>query len=238
MLSPFSAPVGLGSEVGYVGLIAPPFSDQGFRVTNLYWRQNIADRRFVVFAGFLDATDYVDVYALASPWLGFSNLVFSTGSAAIPLPNDAAFGAAVGGWLNDNLYVIGGLTDSNADPTSPFDGFDTFFSDFETFKSVELGWARSKDELLLYKVHATLWHVDAREAAGTPEGYGINFSALAWLEEKWLPFLRGGWTHDGGSLLEGSVSAGIWSAPRMGTMSSRGIVQNTPSPSSPGPVGA
>ena len=44
-------------------------------------------------------TDFVDVYLLASPWTGFNNFVFSTGSAAIDLPNDATLGMAGGGMV-------------------------------------------------------------------------------------------------------------------------------------------
>jgi porin len=203
------APSGFGSELGYVGLLNPPFSDQDWRLTNLYWRQRFFDRRLSVVVGFLDATDFVDAYALASPWTGFGNLVFSTGSATIGLPNDATLGAGVGGYITENIYAIGSLTDANADPTDPFEGFDTFFNDFETFKSLEIGWTTGRDELLLNNVHVTFWHVDERDDAGTPSGWGVNVSASAWIDERWLPFVRGGWAEDGGSLLEASVSAGF-----------------------------
>jgi len=83
-------------ELGYVGIREPPFSDQGFRTTNLYGRQRFNDGRTAMVAGFLDTTDYVDVYALANLWLHFMNFAFSIGSATIGLPNDATLGAAVG----------------------------------------------------------------------------------------------------------------------------------------------
>ena len=89
-------PFGFGFETGYVGLVSAPFSDQGFRWTNLYWRLRLAGGRVVALVGFLDATDFVDVYGFASPWMHNMNLAFSTGSAAIGLPNDAGLGAAVG----------------------------------------------------------------------------------------------------------------------------------------------
>ena len=46
---------------------------------------------FVV-AGMVDVTDFVNVYALASPWTGFMNFAFSTGSAAMFIPNEDSFG--------------------------------------------------------------------------------------------------------------------------------------------------
>ncbi|MBW2235898.1 MAG: carbohydrate porin, partial [Deltaproteobacteria bacterium] len=202
-------PSGLGFEAGYVGLLGPPFSDQGWRTTNLYWRQRFAKGRFAVTAGFLDSTDYVDAYAMASPWLHFTNLAFSTGSASIALPNDAMLGIAAGGMLTENLYAIAGFGDANGDPEDPFDGFESFFKDNEYFKSFEIGWSRSHERLLLDNVHVTLWHVDSREAAATPSGWGVNLSASTYVDDRWMLFLRAGWAKDGGSLLDRSVSAGI-----------------------------
>ena len=41
-------------ELGYVGIQEPPFSDQGFRTTNLYWRQRLNGGRATIIAGFLE----------------------------------------------------------------------------------------------------------------------------------------------------------------------------------------
>ena len=111
-------PGGLGFEIGYVGLFLPPFSDQGTRLTNLYWRQRMKGGNLVFVGGFVDVTDYVDVYLLASPWTGYFNFAFSTGSASIPVPNEG-LGLALGGYLNDNFYMVAGFTDSNSDPHKP-----------------------------------------------------------------------------------------------------------------------
>jgi porin len=201
------APSALGFETGYIGLHEPPFSDQRTRLTNLYWRQRWDNITLV--AGFLDVTDYVDVYAMASPWTGFMNFAFSTGTTTIPLPNDATLGIAVGAWLSDQLYVIGGIADTNSDPTDPFEGFNTFFDDREFFKHFEVGIAKSKDRLYLDNMHLTLWQVDERKVGGTPEGWGANFSYTRYLDEKWLPFIRAGYADDGGSLMEKSLSVGV-----------------------------
>ena len=100
-------------QVGYVGLQEPPFNDSDFRTQNLYWRQRMNNGRSVLIAGILDATDYLDAYALASPWLHFMNFAFSTGSATIGLPNDAAVGVAYGTMLTDRFYLVAGITDTN-----------------------------------------------------------------------------------------------------------------------------
>jgi len=196
-------------ELGYVGLQEPPFSDQEFRTTNIFWRQRFNAGRSTVIAGFLDTTDYVDVYALASPWLHFMNFAFSTGSATIALPNDATLGIAGATMLGDNWYLIGGLTDANADPEDPFDGFDTFWNDNEYFKSVEVGWTSGQDKLILDNYHVSVWHKDEQDALAVPDGWGVNVSFTRYLDSRWLPFVRGGWADDGGSLLEKSLSVGF-----------------------------
>jgi porin len=198
-----------GFNLGYAGLIEPPFSDQGFRWTNLYWRQRWKEGRIAMLAGFLDATDYLDVYALASPWTGFLNFAFSTGTLTIPVPNDATLGAALGGMVTDQIFLLGGLVDRNADPTKPFDGFDSFFNDNEYFKSVELGWTPSQDRIYLDNAHLTYWHADEREEAGESRGWGLNVSLTRYLAKKWLPFIRAGYADDGGSLMQKSVSVGV-----------------------------
>ena len=203
------APTDFGSELGYAGLVNLSFSDQGFRTTNLYWRQSLFNSKLVTYLGFLDITDYVDVYLLASPWTGFSNLVFETGSGTIGGLPDGALGAMAAGWITDNVYAIGGIADANGDTTDVFGGFDTFFNDFETFKSIGLVWTPKKDKIFLENIQLTFWQIDARKGAGTPNGGGISFSANKSIDDRWLTFLRGGWARDGGSILEASVSAGF-----------------------------
>jgi porin len=201
-------PGSLGFETGYIGLHLPPFSDQGMRLTNLYWRQRMKGGKLVFVGGFVDVTDYVDVYILASPWTGYFNFAFSTGSATMAVPNEG-WGMALGGYLNDNWYLIGGFADSNSDPTDPIDGLDTFFDEREYFKHVELGWNASVETAFLDNVHLTLWHNDKREAAATPSGWGANLSFSRSWKEHWIPFLRFGYAKDAGTLLERSVVTGL-----------------------------
>lgn len=203
-----TAPVGLASNLGYVGLFAPPFSDQQFRVTNLYWRQRVGGRA-TIFVGFLDASDYLDVYALASPWTGFTNFAFSTGTQTIAIPNEPALGVAGGVMLTEKIFVIAGLVDSNADATRPFAGFESFFDQHEYFKSFEIGYTSDADAIYLDNVHATVWHQDERIAAGTPSGWGFNLSATRYVANRWLPFLRLGYAEDGGSLMQKAVAVGV-----------------------------
>jgi len=204
--SPFDFSMG---QMGYVGLQEPPFNDTDFRTQNLYWRQRLNGGRSTLLAGILDATDYVDAFALASPWLHFMNFAFSTGSAAIGLPNDAAVGVAYGSMLTDNIYVIAGITDTNGDPGKPFEGFDNFFSDNEYFTSVEIGWTSSHDRIIFDNTHLTVWHKDRQVAAGINSGWGAAFSYSRYANDKLMPFVRGAYADDGGTLLQKSLSLGV-----------------------------
>jgi porin len=136
-------------------------------------------------------------------------LAFSTGSAAIGLPNDGAVGVAYGSMLSDNLYMIAGITDTNGDPGKPFEGFGNFFSDNEYFTSVEIGWTSSHERIIFDNMHITLWHKDRQVAANIPDGWGLAFSYSRYLNDNLMPFVRGGYTDDAGSLLQKSLSAGF-----------------------------
>ena len=122
---------------------------------------------------------------------------------------DGAFGAMVGGFLTEQVYAVGGIADANADASDLGGGLDTFFDDFETFKTLEFGWISSREKLFLDNAHVTVWQIDEREEAGTPDGWGINISLTHHIGDHWLPFLRGGWAEDGGSFYQASVSTGF-----------------------------
>jgi porin len=201
-------PSALGFESGYVGLFEPSFSDQQNRLTSFYWKQYFAEGKWTTVGGFLDVTDFIDVYLLASPWTGFNNFVFSTGSAATDLPNDATLSLATGGMLTDKVYIHAGISDANSDPTAPLEGFENVFQESDFFKWVEVGFSPSQDKLYFDNIHVTFWHIDER-VNGTPEGWGLNASFQQWIDDKWLPFIRGGYAEDSGSLLERSLTLGL-----------------------------
>jgi porin len=207
--SPFSL-----ENLGNVGFIGIPFDDDGWHLTNLYWSQSWRKGQFEAVAGFLDVTDFVDVYALTSPWTDFYNFVFSIGAATMDLPDDAALGLAAGAWLTDKAYIIGGFEDLNSRPGDPLEGFDTFWNDHEFFKHIEIGWTTSPwEQYYLDNLHLTLWHADKRDDIGVEDGWGAFLSFAHSVGDKWLLFARGGYAEDGGSILKKSASIGGGYAP-------------------------
>ncbi|MCW2308004.1 carbohydrate porin [Rhodobium gokarnense] len=199
----------LGLAAGYVGVTQPVFSDQRFRTTTLYWKQRFLEDRAVARLGLVDVKEYFDVFALGSPWSGFQNLVFSTGANTIAILPDGAFGGMAGGYLTDHIYSAVGIADASADPTSAFQSFETFFSDFDTFKTFEIGLTGGGKLLFVDNAHISFWHMDDIARTGAPGGWGVIGSASKLIDGKWLAFLRGGWAHEGGGLYEASVSTGF-----------------------------
>lgn len=203
------APTDFAGQLGYAGVLHATYNNNGWRATNLYWRQSFDDQRFVFYAGYIDTTDYLDVYALASPWTGFSNLAFATGSGSIGGLPDGSLGVMGAVWLTDSLYMIGSIADANGDATDLGGGFDTFFDEFETLKTLEFYWIPDKSKLLLDKFNVAVWQIDAASTKGTPSGWGISASSSMTIRDEWLLFLRGGWADNGGSLYDRSVSVGF-----------------------------
>ena len=200
-------PQDLGSDIGYVGLVAVPFSNIKWALTNFYWNQNLLKDRLSFVVGVLDATDYTNVYGLVDPWNDFYNLAFST-DPTIPAPNQG-LGIAIRGILTKHLYLLGSITDANGDPTDPLSMFDSFFNTSEYFTSLEFGWTKTYDRRYTDNIHLTYWYADPRKGANVLGGWGLAFSYNQLYNKKWEPFFRGGYAKDGGALWEVSLSGGV-----------------------------
>ena len=115
---------------------------------------------------------------------------------------------AADGMIAEKVYFQAGISDANSDPTESFDGFDSVANDSDFFKWIEIGFTPKQDKLYFDNTHITFWQIDER-VNGTPDGWGINASWQKWIDDKWLPFVRGGYTEDSGSLLERSLTVGV-----------------------------
>jgi porin len=199
------APQDAGFAAGSALPTSSLYSDRGWGIVNLQWVQAFAKGRAGIVFGLSPADDYFHAYALANPLTAFSNLAFSIGSV-IPIP-DTGMALAAGGMLGDHFYVKAGVHDANGDANDP--SLDVF-GDWELYKNLEIGWTPDQDALYLKNVHLGVWHVDERDEAGVPDGWGITANASWHFEDSnWLPFLRGGWASGEATLLDAQVSAGV-----------------------------
>jgi len=200
-----ATPFALGFEAGSTLPTAVAFNDFGWGVTNLYWQQRWFDGKLTGLIGQIDVTDFLDIYGMINFLTAFTNFAFSV-NPAIAVPNQG-LGAAVGGFASEHLYIVGALADANGDPTES--GFDTFFNDHEYFKHLEVGWVSSFAKRYLDNIHLVVWHVDERNQAMVPDSWGLAFSATTFVDDRWMPFLRLGWSDGDAAALEASASLGL-----------------------------
>jgi porin len=184
-----------------------PDSHANWLMTNAFWTQRFNDGRATVMAGFIDVTDYLDTYGLINPRTAWSNLSFLT-NPTIPAP-DPGLGIAGGTMLGDNFYLLGGIADANGDPTLDRNPFDSFFETSEYFSHFEFGYTTGQDRIYFDNIHVTLWHADKREEAGVGSDWGMSGSAAWFLDNRWMPFLRAGFSQGNAPLYKRSVSGGI-----------------------------
>jgi len=201
-------PQQLGGQIGYTTLTGITWSDAGWLLSNFYWHQQFLDNRLAFVAGVVDVTDYVDTYGLVNPWTDFMNSTFGT-SPTLAAPGQG-LGVAVRGSLTTNLYVLAGFANANGNPAKPGEDFDTFFTAGEYFKHLEFGWISSWENRQQDNVHVTFWQTSARSDAGVPSGWGAAFSASHLFADRWLPFVRAGWSDGGGGVpLETAAAVGV-----------------------------
>jgi porin len=193
----------LSGALGFSTRTAVGFSDDGWVLSNLYWRHRVFDSRLVYAAGQVDVADYVGPSGMINRLRNFTNSAFGT-NPTIPTPSQglgaAAFVRPVG-----NFYLMGGFSDSNADAAKPFTDV---FHDGELFSFGQIGWFRDTlDGAGRNLVSLTGWHADERTDARVEAGWGLAFSGT-WEIGRWSPFLRAGYA-DGASPLEAIVSTGF-----------------------------
>ena len=199
------APGSIGFVNGYAGIPGTLFSDFGWALTNLYWKQKFANGRGTFIVGQLDATDYLDVIGIANPFTMFSNLSVLVNPAMV-LPNQG-LGAAASWRFQNNSYVIVGVNDANALPTR--DGFQTF-EEGETFKFVEYGFACPGVRHFLDNIHLTVWHQDRLEKLGVPEAWGWSLSGTrSFQDDQLVGAFRVGWSSDAAPISERHFST-MW----------------------------
>jgi porin len=191
-------------QAGYIGLTSLLHNDIGFAVINLNWQQAFNDGDTGLIVGRYDPNDYMNVLGYVNPWTIFSNLAINF-DASVALP-DSSWGVSAGHWLNDQVYVLGGINDANglgSDDLEFFDGGSEFF------KFAHVGWSPSKGERYFKSVHVMAWHVDEREDLGIDSANGVALAANWTFDDKWMPFARLGFSNGSAPIYNESVTLGV-----------------------------
>jgi porin len=199
-----TVPASMAGQAGYIGVSHLFYNDIGFAVINLNWQQSFNDGDTGLIVGRYDPNDYQGALGYVNPWTIFSNIASSLDpSVAFP---DSSWGVGAGHWFNDNVYVLGGINDANG-----FSGDDLEFFDggAEFYKFFHVGWSPSKGERYFKNVHAMTWHVDEREEAGIPSSSGLAIGANWTFNDRWMPFLRIGFSNGDAPIYNESFTVGM-----------------------------
>lgn len=204
-------PESLAPNFGWAGLTAPDFSDEGWGVTELYWRmQALAGLPLEVRVGRLSAFGFFNVTPASDTNTSFmnNNLVLSSTVGYAP---GGSLGVAAFGGITENIYTIATVIDANGGYDQI--GFESL-GDGEFFKGLEVGWSDrgvTNDSFRLNDIHVSLWHRDEIDATGADEGWGVSVAGYKWFDEpRTGVFLRAGWAdEDSGTLNEKALSAGV-----------------------------
>ena len=201
-------PASLRTEIG-AAATDPGFaySDNfGTNFSVLAWQQLFAKKRAAFAVGLLDFSAYVDASYYQTLSRGFLNRSFIL-SPTLATTGIGALGAVAKGFLNNNFVLGAGIYDANARSGDP--GFDTWDSG-ELLKHVEIGWTPGVDRRGTDRIQLTYWHKDKLDLKDVPAGSGWLVSWNWKLAERYVPFVRGGWSDGGGgALAERSLSAGF-----------------------------
>jgi porin len=172
----------------------------------LAWQQLFAEKRAGIAVGLLDFSAYLDAMYYQTLSRGFLNRSFIL-APTLAATGVGALGAVGKGMIGDNFWIGGGFYDANAKSGDP--SFDTWDSG-ELLKHAELGWTPGFSRRATDRVQLTWWQKDRLAEKGTPSGSGWLLSWSWKFEDRWVPFVRAGWSDGGGgALAERSISGGF-----------------------------
>ena len=197
-------PSGMAGELGYIGMIGTMFNDAGGVVANLNWQQSLNDGNSGLVIGRYDPSDYMNALGNSDPWSSFSNIALLLDPSVAFA--DASWGIGGGHWVTDQFYVQGGINDANGLLTDDLEFFDGG-SEFYTW--AHLGWTPSKADRYTKNIHLALWHVDEREDAGIDSAKGATFAASWLVGDKWMPYIRAGWSEGNAPIYNRSATLGV-----------------------------
>lgn len=198
-------PSQFGYQFGSVTPTGTGFSDFGFAVTELAWRQSLADGNFKFILGKISAISWYNVHALSSSMRGFQNTGLQS-SLSKPAPG-RGFGMGFGAELTPHFVVVAGIHDANAKTAE--DPFDTI-GEGEFYHSVELRYLPSTpDRWRFDQLRLQFWHQDALKDKGVPESHGMTVAASRLIDDRYFLFGFGGLSDGNATLFEVDAAAGF-----------------------------
>jgi carbohydrate-selective porin OprB len=212
-LPPLQAGLGAGSAVP----TAATWGQFDIGITQLYVRQSLFNNHFQYTVGKIFAPNYVDPYPFFDDNRQFLSQQFST-NTTIQSPLRGFGGVAAWFPTESGLYLKGGMFTSNSNDTGSTVA--DFFNKNEHFYMLEVGASglartgtpiQARGPTDANNIHVTGWYRDSTNVS--PRSYGVAFNANYKVGERFLWFLRGGWSKD--FLADGTVAGGFgWRPPK------------------------
>ena len=196
------SPSELNAQFGSLWQTALAHEEFDFVPSELWWEQNLVKDRVIVRFGKVDAGGVYDYFKYKNPREGFLSDPFALNNT-IAYPGEGP--GAILGLTNGTVYLLAGIHDANGDGRS-FD-LESFFDRSEFFTAVELGY----EPILQHgkgSYQMTFWHVDQRNLAKVPGGWGYTVFA----EQQFgrvLPFFKYGHAEGGAASLTDMIATGV-----------------------------
>ncbi len=196
------SPSELNTEFGSLWQTALAYEEFDFIPSELWWEQNLIKDRVIVRFGKVDAGGVYDYFKYKNPREGFLSDPFALNNT-IAYPGEGP--GAMLGLTDGTFYLLAGIHDANGDGRR-FD-LESFFERSEFFTAVEVGyepvlqWGKGSYQM-------TFWHVDQRELAMVPGGWGYTLFA----EQQFgrvLPFFKYGHSEGGAASLTDMIATGV-----------------------------
>ena len=210
---PLQGGIGAGSLVP----TAPTWGQFDIGVTQLYVRQSLFENHFQYTVGKIIASNYVDPYPFFDDNRQFLSQQFST-NPTIQSPLRGFGGVAAWYPTDGGLYLKTGMFTSLSSDTGST--IADFFSKDEHFYMLEVGLSslartgtaiQARGPTDADNIHVTGWYRNATNES--PRSYGFAFNANYKIGQRFMWFLRGGWSKD--FLADGAVSGGFgWRPPK------------------------
>ena len=210
---PLQAGMGAGSLVP----TAATWGQFDIGVTQLYVRQSLFENHFQYTVGKIIAPNYVDPYPFFDDNRQFLSQQFST-NTTIQSPLRGFGGVAAWYPTDGGLYLKNGMFTSLSSDTGST--IADFFSKDEHFYMLEVGLSslartgtpiQARGPTDADNIHVTGWYRNATNES--PRSYGFAVNANYKIGQRFMWFLRGGWSKD--FLADAAVSGGFgWRPPK------------------------
>lgn len=198
-------PTQLAPQFGSIVNSGTGFSDAGYNLAEIAWRQSFARDTFRVIGGVISASAWYNTSALSASLTGFQNSGMQASLSKAEPGRGLGFG--FGTLFSPKFALVAGVHDANGSSTeSPLDTI----KEGEYFYTAEFRYLPLGIENQLWNsVKVQVWYQDAIKEKGLSAGNGVALQAGYLFDDRWYPFAFGGWSNGEASVFKQDFVAGL-----------------------------